>query len=116
NLGTNGAPVQNFSSSYDSYDNEAADDFVVPAGGWTINSINMGTTNTGSFAGATPVAINIYPDAGGLPGTTAACSYPAAPSTVTASSTTITLPSSCALAAGTYWLAVAVDFNFVTQG
>src|SRR5690606_21994711 len=24
--------------------------------------------------------------------------------------------SSCALAAGTYWLAVAVDFNFVTQG
>ena len=116
NPSTSGTPAQNFSSSYDSYDNEAADDFVVPSGGWTINTINLATSVTTTFTGATPVAINIYPDVAGAPGTTAACSYPAAPSVVSATDTIVTLPTGCALGAGTYWLAVAVDFNFVTQG
>ena len=116
NPGTNGAPAQNFSSSYDSYDNEAADDFVVPAGGWTISSVNIISSGTAGFTGATPAAVTIYPDAGGMPGATPACSYPTAAATVTASSTSIALPSGCSLGAGTYWVGISIDFNFVTQG
>lgn len=116
NPGTNGAPAQNFSSSYDSYDNEAADDFVVPAGGWTVSSVNIISTGTAGFTGATPAAVTFYPDAGGLPGATPVCSYPTAAATVTATDTSIVLPSGCALGAGTYWVGVSVDFNFVTQG
>ena len=116
NPGTNGAPAQNFSSSYDVYDNESADDFVVPAGGWTVSTVNIASTGTLTFTGPTPAAVNFYPDAGGLPGATPACSFPTATATVTASTTSIALPSGCSLTAGTYWVGISVDFNFVTQG
>ena len=114
NASGNGAPAQNFSSSYDTYDSEGADDFVVPAGGWTISSFNMVTTITTPLT--TVAAVNIYPDAAGLPGTAPACSYAAAPANVTASGTTITLPTTCSLAAGTYWFAVSVDVDFTVGG
>lgn len=110
----NGAPVQNFSSSYDAYDSEGADDFVVPAGGWTISSFNMVTTVGTPLT--TVASVNIYPDAAGMPGTAPACSYAAAPANVTATGTTITLPTTCPLAAGTYWFAVSVDVDFGTGG
>lgn len=116
NPSTNGTPVQNFSSSYDAYDNEAADDFVVPASGWTISTINMATSLTTAFTGAASTAVNFYPDVAGAPGTTAACSSPVSPSVVTAASTVVTLSTPCSLAAGTYWVAVSVDFNFAAQG
>ena len=44
----NGAPDQDFEADYDAYDSEGADDFVVPAGGWVIQSVDtIGTLSTG---------------------------------------------------------------------
>jgi len=113
--GTNGFPVQNFETAYDAYDSEGADDFVVPAGGWTIDTVNLVTT-TGTPAAQT-ASVNFYPDAAGLPGATAACSYASAPANVGAASTTITLPAPCVLGtAGTYWVAVSVNQSFGSNG
>lgn len=116
NPSTNSTTAQNFSSSYDSYDNEAADDFVVPAGGWSVNAVNILSTTSAGFTGATTAVVNFYPDAGGVPGATATCSYPAAPAIVDAASTSITLPTGCALAAGTYWVGVSVTLDFDPDG
>lgn len=113
--GTNGFPAQNFETAYDAYDSEGADDFVVPAGGWTIDTVNLVTT-TGT-PGAQTASVNFYPDAGGQPGATATCSYAAAAANVGAASTTITLPAPCVLGtAGTYWVAVSVAQNFASNG
>lgn len=114
NPSANGAPVQNFSSSYDAYDSEAADDFVVPAGGWTISSFNMVTTVGSPLT--TTASVNIYPDVAGLPGGAPACSYAAAPANVTTAGTTITLPTTCSLGAGNFWFAVSVDVDFGVAG
>lgn len=116
NPSTNGTTAQNFSSSYDQYDNEAADDFAVPAGGWTLSSVNLITSTNSGFTGATTASVNFYPDASGVPGTTAACSYAAAPATIAAGTTTITLPSTCSLAAGTYWVAISIALDFTPNG
>ena len=64
----------------------------------------------------TVASVNIYPDAAGMPGTAPACSYAAAPANVTASGTTITLPTTCSLGAGTYWFAVSVDVDATAGG
>ncbi|HQW75542.1 MAG TPA: hypothetical protein PLJ77_01535 [Dokdonella sp.] len=116
NPSASGVTAQNFSSGFDAYDNEAADDFAVPAGGWTLSSVNLVTSTSGGFTGPTTVSVNIYPDATGVPGTTAACSYAAAPAVIGATSTTITLPSTCSLAAGTYWLAASIALDFTPNG
>ena len=116
NQSTNGTTAQNFSSSYDAYDAEAADDFAVPAGGWTLSSVNLITSTSGGFTGPTTASVNIYPDAAGAPGATAACSYAAAPATIGATTTAITLPTTCALPAGTYWVAISVALDFGVGG
>lgn len=116
NQSTNGTTAQNFSSSYDAYDNEAADDFAVPASGWTVTSVNMITSTSTGFTGATTASVSFYPDAAGLPGSAPACSYAAAPATVGATSTSITLPTTCVLAAGTYWVAISVALDVGNGG
>ncbi|HOX72255.1 MAG: hypothetical protein WAS23_07870 [Dokdonella sp.] len=110
----NGAPVQNFEASFDAYDSEGADDFVVPAGGWTVSSFNFVTT-VGTPV-TTTAALNVYADAAGLPGGAPVCSAAAAVADVTATGTTVTLPAPCVLGAGTYWVALTVDVNFGTNG
>ncbi len=113
--GTNGFPAQNFETAYDAYDSEGADDFVVPAGGWTVDTVNL-VTSTGTPA-ATTASVSFYPDAGGLPAAAPTCSDAAAAANVTAASTTITLTTPCVLGtAGTYWVAVQVNQNFGTNG
>lgn len=110
----NGAPAQNFEAAYDAYDSEGADDFVVPAGGWTIDQVNLVTTVGTPLA--TTASVTFYADAGGVPSGTPSCSYPSAPANVAAGGTTITLPTTCALGAGTYWVAAIVNVDFATNG
>ena len=113
---TNGTTFQNFSAANDGYDNEAADDFVVPAAGWTLSSINLLASTSAGFTGATTASVTIYPDAAGLPGATPACSYAAAPAVIGATDAAITLPSTCSLAAGTYWLGISVALDYTPNG
>src|SRR5437868_5441805 len=64
---------QNFESSFDAYDCEAADDFVVPDGAkWRVTEIDiLGTTFNGSGV-AESETLFIYKDKNGKPGKTVA--------------------------------------------
>lgn len=116
--GTNGAPVQNFEAAFDTYDSEVADDFVVPAGGWTVDGLNFLTTAGDSSSATFDVAI--YPDAAGLPAGAPTCTYAG----LTAVSGTgplggtveLVLPSTCVLPEGTYWFAATANLDFGTGG
>lgn len=115
NPATNGAPDQDFEASFDAYDSEGADDFVVPAGGWVIQSIDtVGTTGT---AGGSTVDVTFYTNSGSLPGTSiAACTYAALTPVDTDGSFNITLPTACTLTAGTYWVALQTNQNYAANG
>ena len=112
----NGAPDQDFELAYDAYDSEGADDFVVPAGdvAWDIEEVaTVGTTVT---PGGATVDVLFYPDAAGMPGVTAVCSYADIVPVDNLGSLTITLPTVCHLTAGTYWVAIQVNQEYVTYG
>lgn len=89
---------------------ETADDFVVPAGGWTLD----GVFAPGSFAGfggtgnITNVTVTVYADAGGMPGA-AVCTETGAPvSALTDPNISFQFTTPCVLPAGNYWLSVVV--------
>jgi uncharacterized repeat protein (TIGR01451 family) len=115
NPATNGAPDQDFEALYDAYDSEGADDFVVPASGWVIQSID--TIGTTGVAGGSTVDVTFYTNNAGMPGTAIpACTYAALTPADTAGSLSTTLPTACSLAAGTYWMAIQVNQNYGTNG
>lgn len=118
---SDGGPTQDFDAANDSYDSMGADDFVVPAPGWTLTEINLMTSYSAAFTGTTtiPVNISIYPDAGGMPGASAACTYNAIPGTADSSTqTNVVLPTPCSLPAGSYWITyqAIIDFGGTTPG
>ena len=117
----NGVPDQDFEASFDAYDAEAADDFVVTdPTGWTIDEVRtVGTTGT---AGAATVKVTFHSNSAGggdpdLPGAAVAgCSYTGIVPTDVTGSFTILLPTPCVLAAGTYWVAIQTSQNFGANG
>lgn len=118
-LSPNSYTSQDFETANDAFDNQGADDFVIPAATtWSISLIYApGAYFNGT--GPTPnVNVWIYNDAAGAPGT-AACSYPLltpANYTDVAGVLTITLPSACTLGTGTYWLSVQSRMDFAVGG
>ena len=118
----NGAPSQNFESSFDQYDAQGADDFVVTdAAGWTVSGFNFQISPSTSPPGDPTTAtydIEVFPDAGGVPGASATCSYPSLPGTVDPgiTSLSVTLSSPCNLAQGTYWISMVVNLDFAVGG
>ena len=105
------------------YDAEMADDFVVPAGGWAVSQVKVGTFYQN---GGTPVNpstsgnITFYSGvAVGPPGApVAGCSYSNVPLTYDSglSISTLTLPTACALPAGTFWIGFSANLSFAAQG
>ncbi len=67
-----GTISQNFESTFDAYDSQAADDFTVPAGEtWTVFEVDVVgrfTEFSGSFRHANSENVFFYQDSGGLPG------------------------------------------------
>ena len=118
---TNGVPSQNFESSYDAYDSEAADDFTVPAGGWSVSSVNFAITG-GAGANATAATWNIkfYANAAGTPGAVdPGCTYTALPATGVAAAggtAVVALPTSCTLTAGVHWFSAQSNLDAGTNG
>lgn len=108
---------QNFEAANDAFDNELADDFVVPAGGWAIDTV---TTPGVYFNGTGPapnVHVAFYANSGALPGAAVAgCDYPAVVPVDTTGSFVITLAPACTLAPGTYWVSVLVNMSFTPSG
>lgn len=117
----NGVPDQDFEAAFDTYDSEAADDFVVPAGpNWLVDEVRtVGTTGT---PGGSTVDVVFYSNSAGggdpdLPGAAVAgCSYTALTPVDTLGSFTITLPTTCSLPPGTYWVSVQTNQNFAANG
>jgi hypothetical protein len=107
---------QDFEAADDGFDSEGVDDFVVPPGvTWEVTSV---TTNGQYFAGSGPapaVNLTIFADNAGVPGT-AACDYPLQTPLDTAGVFTFSLPTTCYLAPGTYWLGVQARMDYAAGG
>jgi hypothetical protein len=106
---------QDFEAALDTADDQAADDFVIPAGQtWSIEGVDV----DGEYMGTGPAAsfhVHFYADASTLPGALV-CDRPANPYTngPSAGDAAITLISPCVLfGPGTYWVSVQSrqDFN-----
>ena len=109
----NGVPDQDFEAAYDAYDSEAADDFVVPAEGWSVETVTtVGTYTSTGTSGSIDVTIAM--DAAGVPGApVAGCVYPdLVPTTDTGGSYVMTLAPVCVLPAGTYWLVMQSNLDY----
>jgi hypothetical protein len=102
-------PSQNVEPPYDSYDSEAADDFIVPAGRtWSISQVLV----EGSYKAAWGVAsvnVRIYADATGLPGTEVYSALAVAALGTSSGDFKVTLPSQANLGPGHYWLSVQAN-------
>ena len=109
---------QDFEPAFDTYDNQAADDFVVPGGQtWTVEGVDVDGQYSTSGP-ATSFNVYFYTNGGGnLPGTLVATragsSYTPGPA---AGDAVITLASGVTLAEGTYWVSVQADQNFTNTG
>ncbi len=74
NVGPNSFSSQNFETILDAFDNQLADDFIVPAGDgtWTIESLEVLGIYFNGTGSANSVNIWFYNDSLGLPGSIAA--------------------------------------------
>ena len=116
--GTNGTSSQDFETASDSFDERAADNFVVPAGQtWTVQKVAAKGMYFNGFGPAASFNVTFYNDAATLPGAAVAGgTFTGATYTNVAGIFTITLPSSLVLNAGTYWVAVQARMDFTPGG
>jgi len=115
--GAQATNTQNFEAANDAFDNELADDFVVPAGGWSIDTVFVdGLYFNGP--GPTPtVHVKFYANSGALPGAAVAgCDYPAVVPADAAGNLTMALAPPCVLAPGTFWVSVVANMNLTPGG
>jgi hypothetical protein len=109
---------QDFEPAYDLYDDQVADDFVVPSGEtWTINEVDV-QANYGLGPGpADSFNVYFYSDAAGLPGTNVFTGLMQVYSDGgTGTDFVITLSPPAVLTEGTYWLSVQARMDFVSSG
>lgn len=114
-----GTSSQNFEAAFDAYDDQAADDFVVPAGGWTIGEVDVGGSYFNGAGPATSANVFFYADSATLPGAAVAggtyMNVPIASGAGTGSFVLI-LPTPLTLAPGTYWVSVQANMDFSAGG
>lgn len=104
------------SGSFDSYDDQAADDFTVPSlHMWVIRQVNVTGAYFNGSGPADGVTVYFYKDNGGLPGDLIQ-EVDGSEFTDTNGSFTIKLEDAVALKAGTYWVSVQANINFATAG
>jgi hypothetical protein len=117
NSGTNNITSQNFEAMYDSFDNQAADDFIIYAGPLTISSIEvLGVYYNGSGP-AISVNVWFYNDNNGLPGTTADSAMNIVPSGgLSTGSFIIPFQPYITLPGGIFWLSVQCNMDLSAGG
>ena len=119
NDGGTGVSSQNFESSFDAYDDQGADDFVVPSGHtWTVKEVDITGVYYNGYGPAASETVYFYKNKGGLPGKLAAECDGVAGSDNGSGSFTIKIPKSCKvkLKAGTYWVSVQANMDFLSGG
>lgn len=119
NQGANAVASQEFEPANAAFDNQSADDFVIPAsdGAWTIETVVApGVYFNGT--GPTPlVNVFFYADNAGLPGTELLAYEGLTTFSDIDGSLTIDLSASPAvLTDGTYWVSVQADMDFTPGG
>lgn len=114
--------MTNLDAGQQTFDTELADDFDVPAGGWAVSVVRLGTFY---HSGGTPVRpstsgnITFYSDTGnGRPGAAiAGCTYRNVSLFYNESFITsvMTLPEVCALPQGRNWIGFSGNLSFADQ-
>ncbi|HRX05090.1 MAG TPA: choice-of-anchor R domain-containing protein, partial [Anaerolineae bacterium] len=117
NIGINSITSQDFEAANDAYDNQAADDFVIPPGdgSWTIDEVYVPGAYYNGTGPAPAVNVFFYQDAAGLPGTLVYTALGLVP-TDAAGTFTIALTVPAVLPAGTYWVSVQAVMSFAVGG
>lgn len=118
-----GIVSQNFESSFDAYDAQAADDFTVPAvTRWVLREVDVTGAYFNGSGPAASVNVTIYrhnkgkPANRGYPGTVRAQFLNVAAQDDGNGSFVITLPHKVRLRSGTHWLSVQVNLDFLAGG
>ena len=116
NFGANATSSQDFEAAFDSFDDQLADDFVVPASTtWSVESVDADGLYFNGAGPAENFNVYFYSDSGGLPGALVdsriGMSYVQVGSTFT-----VTLSPAVSLASGTYWVAVQARMDFTPFG
>lgn len=108
---------QDFESSMDAYDSQAADDFVIPAGQtWTITGVDARGTYYNGTGPADSFNVFFYADEGGLPGTAAHSAMGVAYVDVGNGSPVMQLGSPVVLSAGTWWVSIQARMDLASGG
>lgn len=106
---------QDFETANDTYDDQGADDFIVPpAESWIIDGVDVAGQYFNGVGPADSFAVYFYTDAAGLPGTLVD-SRLAQPYTNGASAS-IALTSPIVLGAGSYWVSVQAKMDLTVGG
>ena len=116
NAGANATSSQDFEAANNAFDNELADDFVVPGGQtWSVESVDADGVYFNGPGPAVNFNVRFYSDSGGLPGalvdTRLGQSYVQGGSTFS-----ITLSPAVNLSSGTYWVSVQSRMDFSPFG
>ena len=112
-----GPASQDFEASFDTYDNQAADNFTIPASTtWTINQVVIGGSYFNGVGPALSFNVFFYSDASGIPGTQV---YSATAQPYVYDGTTyftISLSPAAVLTTGNYWISVQCRMDFAVGG
>jgi hypothetical protein len=113
-----GIVSQNFESSFDQYDAQAADDFTVPstATTWTISEVDVAGVYFNGTGLATSENVTFYADNAGLPGKTVKAFTNVAGVDNGTGSFSMTLPTAVKLKPGKYWVSVQANLAFSAGG
>ena len=112
--GSGGVVSQNFEMVNNSYDAQAADDFVVPVmQNWLVQQVKVGGIYFNGPGPAASVNVTFYFDSANFPGAVVSGgTFNNLSMSDTAGSFTIPLPTSLVLTAGTYWVSVQANIDF----
>ncbi len=110
---------QDFETANDAFDCEAADDFTVSGGPWTVGVVKFIGAYWNGAGPATGFNIDFYNDAAGQPGAAPIFTYFNKPYTSVPSGTlfeyTVAIPNTV-LANGTYWISIQARMDFTGFG
>ncbi|HEY3202169.1 MAG TPA: proprotein convertase P-domain-containing protein [Thermoanaerobaculia bacterium] len=116
NASTLATGSQDFETAFDAFDDQGADDFVVPGGeSWSIEGTDVQGVYFNGPGPAPSVNVTLFADSAGLPGGVL-CDYLNLVPTDTSGSFSITFPSPCVLGPGAYWVAVQARMDFGSGG
>lgn len=110
-----GASSQDFETANDTFDSQAADDFVIPSEvSWSIESISAAGVYFNGSGPAVTFNVYFYADAGGLPGSLLASRV--GQTYTNMGSPIIALSSPVVLETGTYWVSVQARMDYSAGG